>query len=178
MTALSYVGSELELFSKATNWKAYYAGILKQYLAGDVLEVGAGIGSTTEALCDGSQDRWVCLEPDVEMGSLLKKRIEEGRLPRCCEAVTGVITKLDPDEAFDAIIYIDVLEHIEADREEMEAAAVGRIAGMHGVSFLSIKDISNNEYLRESDIAEYTDFPVAEVGKRAAALLAQTITKL
>ncbi len=62
--------------------------------------------------------------------------------------------------------------------EEMEAAAVGRIAGMHGVSFLSIKDISNNEYLRESDIAEYTDFPVAEVGKRAAALLAQTITLL
>lgn len=60
--------------------------------------------------------------------------------------------------------------------EEMEAAAIGRIAGMHDVPFLSIKDISNNEYLRESDIAQYTDFPVAEVGKRAAALLAQTIS--
>lgn len=59
--------------------------------------------------------------------------------------------------------------------EEMEAAAVGRIAGMHGVPFLSIKDISNNEYLRESDLAEFSDFPVDEVGKRAAALLAQTI---
>lgn len=59
--------------------------------------------------------------------------------------------------------------------EEMEAAAIGRIAGMHGIPILSIKDISNNEYLRESDIAEFSDFPVAEVGKRAAALIAQTI---
>ncbi len=62
--------------------------------------------------------------------------------------------------------------------EEMEAAAVGRIAGMHGIPILSIKDISNNEYLRESDLAAFSDFPVAEVGKRAAALLAQTIARL
>lgn len=62
--------------------------------------------------------------------------------------------------------------------EEMEAAAVGRIAGMHGIPTLFVKDISNNEYLRESDLAEFSDFPVAEVGKRAATLLAQTIELL
>ncbi len=62
--------------------------------------------------------------------------------------------------------------------EEMEAAAVGRIAGMHGIPTLFVKDISNNEYLRESDLQEFSDFPVAEVGKRAAALLAQTIALL
>ncbi len=62
--------------------------------------------------------------------------------------------------------------------EEMEAAAVGRIAGLHGIPILVIKDISNNEYLRESDIAEFSDFPVAEVGKRAAALVAQTLALL
>lgn len=60
--------------------------------------------------------------------------------------------------------------------EEMEAAAVGRIAGLHGIPFLAIKDISNNEYLRESDLEAFTDFPIAEVGKRAAALVAQTLT--
>lgn len=62
--------------------------------------------------------------------------------------------------------------------EEMEAAAVGRIAGLHGIPLLVIKDISNNEYLRASDLASFADFPVAEVGKRAAALVAQTITLL
>ena len=41
---------------------------------------------------------------------------------------------------------------------------------LHGIPVLAIKDISNNEYLRESDLAAFSDFPVAEVGKRAAAL--------
>ena len=59
--------------------------------------------------------------------------------------------------------------------EEMEAAAVGRIAGLHGIPTLVIKDISNNEYLRESDLAAFSDFPVAEAGKRAAALVARTL---
>jgi adenosylhomocysteine nucleosidase len=59
--------------------------------------------------------------------------------------------------------------------EEMEAAAVGRIAGLHGISILVIKDISNNEYLRPSDLEAFSDFPVSEVGKRAAALVAQTL---
>ncbi len=62
--------------------------------------------------------------------------------------------------------------------EEMEAAAVGRIADLHGIPILVIKDISNNEYLRESDIAAFSDFPVAEVGKRAAALVTQTLALL
>lgn len=62
--------------------------------------------------------------------------------------------------------------------EEMEAAAIGRIAGLHGVSFLAIKDISNNEYLRPSDLDAFSDFPVAEVGKRAAALTVRTIERL
>lgn len=62
--------------------------------------------------------------------------------------------------------------------EEMEAAAVGRIAGLHGIPTLVIKDISNNEYLRESDLAAFSDFPVSEVGKRAAALVAQTLALL
>lgn len=62
--------------------------------------------------------------------------------------------------------------------EEMEAAAIARIAGLHGIPILAIKDISNNEYLRESDLAAFSDFPVAEVGKRAAALIAQTLELL
>lgn len=59
--------------------------------------------------------------------------------------------------------------------EEMEAAAIGRIAGLHEIPILVIKDISNNEYLRESDLDEFSDFPVAEVGKRAATLVTRTL---
>jgi adenosylhomocysteine nucleosidase len=62
--------------------------------------------------------------------------------------------------------------------EDMEAAAIAQVCALHGVPFLTIKDISNNEYHHASDLDEFTDFPVAEIGKRAAALVAQTIARL
>lgn len=62
--------------------------------------------------------------------------------------------------------------------EDMEAAAVGRIAHLHGLPFLAVKDISNNEFLRTSDLSDFTDFPVEEVGKRAAAVIAGLAAEL
>lgn len=60
--------------------------------------------------------------------------------------------------------------------EDMEAAAIAQICAMHGVPFLTIKDISNNEFHIASDIAGgFTDFPTAEVGRRAAELVYQTL---
>ncbi len=120
---MSYVGSELLLFSKAVNWKVYYGRMIKKFLAGDVLEVGAGIGAGARALCDGSQRRWVCLEPDAEMSGAIQEQIGRGALPGCCEARTGTIFDLVDGNRFDAIVYIDVLEHIENDRNELVKAA-------------------------------------------------------
>lgn len=55
--------------------------------------------------------------------------------------------------------------------EDMEAAAMAQICGFHQVPFLTIKDLSNNEFHASTDIAGgFTDFPTEEVGKRAAAL--------
>lgn len=62
--------------------------------------------------------------------------------------------------------------------EDMEAAAVGQIATRHGLPFFSVKDISNNEYLKASDLDAFSDFPINEVGKRAAGFLAALIEEL
>ena len=121
MSDFSYGGSELDLFADATTWKAYVRSHLRPYLVGDILEVGAGIGAATVAFNDGTQKRWVCLEPDCD----LAKRIIP-RLPSTltnCEVVTGALSDLRSDEQFDAILYMDVLEHIEADGAELARAA-------------------------------------------------------
>ncbi|HEX6176553.1 MAG TPA: methyltransferase type 12, partial [Candidatus Binatia bacterium] len=55
----SYIGCELDLFSLAINWKWYVKRRIREYLTGDVLEIGAGIGSTTAAMHDGTAHRWV-----------------------------------------------------------------------------------------------------------------------
>ena len=47
--------------------------------------------------------------------------------------------------------------------EDMESAAIAHVALLHGIPYLSIKDISNNEYHAASDLAEFADFPTTEV---------------
>ena len=121
MADFHYIGSELDTFAHATNWKSYVRAKVRPYLAGDVLEVGAGIGAVTRLLCDGTQKRWVCLEPD----RALAERIKADAPPKleACEVIVGALSDLDTREMFDAILYMDVLEHIEDDRTELARAA-------------------------------------------------------
>lgn len=118
-----YVGSELDLFAKATRWKQYFRSTFSQFLKGDVLEVGAGLGGTTEILCDGTQNSWLCLEPDKSMTESIQDKIRSGELPSCCRARSGFMSELSSSDLFDTILYIDVLEHIEDDKTEALAAA-------------------------------------------------------
>jgi SAM-dependent methyltransferase len=118
----AYVGNELDVFAHAVRWKAYFSKFIAP-LGKKVLEVGAGIGATTSILCDGSQDEWLCLEPDKNLLAQVKLQIQSGALPASCRTQIGTVGDLEPDALFDSILYIDVLEHIEDDRGEMEQAA-------------------------------------------------------
>jgi len=62
--------------------------------------------------------------------------------------------------------------------EDMEAAAIAHVCLLHDVPFLTIKDISNNEYHRASDLSEFSDFPTAEIGKRAASFVRSLIESI
>ena len=123
MTNETYIGGELEIFAHAKNWKSYYSGLLSPF-SGKVLEVGAGIGATTAILCDGSQTQWLCLEPDGQLLAQIEILIKDGKHPACCMPKIGTLSNLESDALFDNILYIDVLEHIENDRAELEEAAL------------------------------------------------------
>jgi 2-polyprenyl-3-methyl-5-hydroxy-6-metoxy-1,4-benzoquinol methylase len=118
-----YIGNELELFKHAKHWKRYYAGVFAHLLKGDVLEVGAGIGETTHLLCNPTQNTWVCVEPDVELSQQIANKKKQGYLPDFIEIATGTIEDIAFSRKFDAIIYIDVIEHIEKDAEELQRAS-------------------------------------------------------
>lgn len=63
--------------------------------------------------------------------------------------------------------------------EDMEAGAIAQVAALHGVPFLTIKDISNNEFHRTSNFEGTTsDLPAEEFGKRAALLVVATVDRL
>lgn len=126
-----YVGTELELFSSATNWKQYLRRQVAPYLGRQVLEVGAGLGGTTRLLCGPGQRSWVCLEPDSTLARSLGEKRDRGELPAFCEVVVGTLADIPADSTFDSLLYIDVLEHIEDDRGELERAAAHVSEGGH-----------------------------------------------
>jgi len=127
----NYVGTELELFAAAVNWKAYVRSCIGPRLRGAVLEVGAGQGGTTRLLCQGDVRRWTCLEPDPELFRRLETEIKSGGLPPVCRAVNGSIEAIGAEERFDSILYMDVLEHLKDDRAELKRAARVLAPGGH-----------------------------------------------
>ena len=118
-----YVGDELDLFATATRWKAYFHRQISPYLGASVLEVGAGLGGTTRALCRGTEARWVCLEPDPALAARLEAEQAAGRLPGACEVVVGTLNDQLAADRFDSVLYMDVLEHIDDDRAELVQAS-------------------------------------------------------
>jgi SAM-dependent methyltransferase len=118
---LRYVGQELQLFARAHNWKRYWATLLQPYLEGEVLEVGAGLGTNARLLRSNRQRRWVCLEPDPRLFEQLRAAFSNPG--DSIESRLGTLDRLDPAERFDVILYIDVLEHIRDDAGELRRAA-------------------------------------------------------
>lgn len=131
MSEIAYVGNELELFQHASTWKNYYGNFLRPYVRGNVLEVGAGIGATTGHLCTGTETSWLCLEPDPELFHSLEQKIAAHELPGICRAMKGITADLADGTKFDAILYIDVIEHIEHDVAELMRAATLLAPGGH-----------------------------------------------
>jgi SAM-dependent methyltransferase len=122
MNEFRYVGSELALFSTAHNWKSYWSRQIAEFLAGDVLEVGAGIGTNTQILKQHGTGRWVCLEPDPQLVAQLVEAFKDTPHGRRYEPICGTLQALG-DQQFDTVIYIDVLEHIDDDYAELKRAA-------------------------------------------------------
>ena len=114
-----YVGTELDVFSDVANWKKYWAQLISPYLGDEVLDVGAGIGSTAINLSTKKYKRWVELEPDAKLAQRILQRQHDGLIDPKVEIKVGTSYVLSKTEKFDTILYIDVLEHIDDDLNEL-----------------------------------------------------------
>jgi putative flippase GtrA len=114
-----YVGDELELFSNAKNWKKYWINNIKRDIGTSVLEVGAGIGSNIKLFNFQKYNKWISLEPDGNNYNNIEKNIIEHLDANEYKVIIGTSVNIDEKYQFDTILYIDVLEHIKEDKNEL-----------------------------------------------------------
>jgi 2-polyprenyl-3-methyl-5-hydroxy-6-metoxy-1,4-benzoquinol methylase len=119
----SYIGSELELFAAATNWRAYFSSLLAPFIGARVLEIGAGVGSNIPCLHTPAVRQWTSVEPDPDLARRITERITNGELPGTCRVLVGTIESVEEMLPFNTVLYIDVLEHIADDAAELNCAA-------------------------------------------------------
>ena len=119
----AYVGDELELFARAHNWKRYWSKALGAHVRGRVLDVGAGLGASARLFAKNpGLESWLALEPDADLAAQMRAGAPD-EYPPGFEVAQGTLATMVGERQFDTIVYIDVLEHIEGDREELAQAA-------------------------------------------------------
>lgn len=84
------------------------------WLKGNLIEIGAGIGQMTRHLLElGATERILSVEPDSEFCAQHRLNFPGHDL------LEGVIDRVDSQSSWDAILSINVLEHIEHDELEL-----------------------------------------------------------
>jgi SAM-dependent methyltransferase len=109
---------EFEALAQAQNYRRALFAEFGPYLRGDVVEVGAGIGQMTAHLVRmPGVNRAIAIEPD--RGFCARHRAQ---FP-AHELVEGTAANLPAGTAWDAILSINVLEHIRDDEDELKRYA-------------------------------------------------------
>lgn len=104
-------------FAALSEARHYRHAILKEfshYLRGNIIEIGAGIGQITKAIATVPEvSHLVAVEPDPQFAS---RHIE---LHPNHSVLGGTIDSVDPKIEWNAIVSVNVLEHIEEDEMEL-----------------------------------------------------------
>jgi SAM-dependent methyltransferase len=105
---------EFASLSAANNYRAAILNDFKTSLRGNVIEVGAGIGQITAQLLESFEIRnLTSIEPSESFCSRIRNQFPD------LDLVQGTISDLRIKRDWNAILSINVLEHIETDEKEL-----------------------------------------------------------
>ena len=114
-TQKRYAADDLETMSEARNYQAHIFSLVRPYVGSHVLEVGCGIGTMTMQLLDHT-GRVVCIEPNLNCAARAREALagSDRATIRVCHLEECNRVELQ-QQAFDTIVCVNVLEHIEDD---------------------------------------------------------------
>ena len=105
---------EFAALNEAKNYRHALLWEFSKYLRGHALEVGAGIGQLTDELMKNPAiTKLVSIEPDPKFSQRLRAAFPK------LSIIEGTIDNLQDDGIWDAILSVNVLEHIQQDEREL-----------------------------------------------------------
>jgi SAM-dependent methyltransferase len=128
-----YPGTELDVLAGAVNYHRWILAAFRPYLGTAVAEVGAGIGSVSTLLLESPFERLIAFEPSANLFPLLAGNLKSEKRAR---VVNDVFRPDYLPGGVDAILYINVLEHIERDLDELINARLALRPGGHLLVFV------------------------------------------
>jgi len=107
----------------AVNYSRWIFDRLRPFIGKHIVEVGAGMGSFTKFLLETQPASMTLLEPSISLFPILRERlpsldprgIAQARAATLAQAFAGTNAPRQPDTA----IYVNVLEHIADDEQEL-----------------------------------------------------------
>lgn len=127
--AFTYAGTELDALAEARNYYAWLTERFAPFLGPRMVEVGAGIGTCTAFLLDARPDAVLtALEPAANnVPSLARRFAAEPRVT----VVRGYLAEAVPQGAADAVVAVNVMEHVADDAGFLRAARRALAPGGH-----------------------------------------------
>lgn len=118
MADFEYESRDLEVMSFAQKYHEWIAGLFRNFLGKRVAEVGAGSGNFSALLMREPIEELVAIEPSKNMYQLLKQNTAHDARIVTHNALFADVSSGYTGH-FDSIVYVNVLEHVEDDAEEL-----------------------------------------------------------
>lgn len=115
----NYEGADLEALSALHRYQNWIVELFKPTLHGETVEFGAGTGSISSRLLS-AVDRLTLVEPSSQLIPKLHERFDgEDRVDIVAKTLEKWAVET-PDHRYDCVVMVNVLEHIENDREAVQ----------------------------------------------------------
>jgi SAM-dependent methyltransferase len=133
-TGFNYSGAELDSLAEARNYYGWVLSQFEPYLGDTVAEVGAGIGTFSEFLLKSPKvKRLIAIEPGENTFPHLRLRFADN--PKVTTH-SGYLSEYCRDLNANAVVAVNVLEHVKDDASFLREAYEGTVAGGHLLIFV------------------------------------------
>ncbi len=157
------MASTLDRLDDASKYADWLGDLISPHVRGRVVEIGAGIGTLTERIRSEAQEL-TAVEPAPALCQELKSRFADQ--PEI-EVVQGDLAAVSDLRSCDTVILVNVLEHIEDDREALQQIRSMLASGGRVILYVPAFQALYSEFDRR--IGHHRRYRKRELGRRLRA---------